>query len=95
MISLYLGWSGFQGVRFLLPVIVCQTLTFSGLNTFSTPGKLTDLVQTNPANFKKKGCEKPSFLLTSGITKQPKTLLVSMAGKEVIKGPRDNPKQIH
>nr|DAN92595.1 MAG TPA: Leucophaea maderae tachykinin-related peptide [Caudoviricetes sp.] len=26
MISLYLGWSGFQGVRFLLPVIVCQTL---------------------------------------------------------------------
>lgn len=48
-----------------LSVIVCQTLTFSGLNTFSTPDKLTDLVQTNPANFKKKGCEKPSFLSIS------------------------------
>jgi hypothetical protein len=34
-------------------------------NTFSIPDKLTDLVQTKPANFKKKGCETPSFLLIS------------------------------
>lgn len=59
MISLYLGWNGFQGVRFLLPVIVCRTLTFSGLNTFSTLDKLTDLVQTNPANLRKKDVKHP------------------------------------
>jgi hypothetical protein len=34
--------------------LVCQTLTFSGLNTFSTLDKLTDLVQTKPSKFKKK-----------------------------------------
>ena len=28
-----------------VPVIVCQTLTLSGLNTFSTSDKLTDLVK--------------------------------------------------
>lgn len=33
-----------------LSVIVCQTLTFSGLNTFSTPDKLTDLVN-KPSKF--------------------------------------------
>nr|DAV05303.1 MAG TPA: hypothetical protein [Caudoviricetes sp.]DAZ17670.1 MAG TPA: hypothetical protein [Caudoviricetes sp.] len=47
-------------------------------NTFLTPDKLTDLVQTKPSKFKKKGCEKPSFLLISCITKKPKILLVSM-----------------
>jgi hypothetical protein len=44
------------------------------LDTFSTPSKLTDLAQTNPANFKKKGCEKASFLLISCITKKAKDL---------------------
>nr|DAE71426.1 MAG TPA: hypothetical protein [Caudoviricetes sp.] len=39
------------------------------MNTFLTPDKLTDLVQTNPANLRKKGCETPSFLLISCITK--------------------------
>lgn len=78
-----------QEVRFLLPAIVCQTLKIKKMklknkyrflvdwtlfNTFLTPDKLTDLVQINPANFKKKGCEKPSFLLISCITKIAKDL---------------------
>nr|DAT59225.1 MAG TPA: hypothetical protein [Caudoviricetes sp.] len=32
-------------------------------DTFSTPDKLTDLVQTKPSKFKKKGCEKSLFLI--------------------------------
>jgi len=34
-------------------------------NTFLTPGKLTDLAQTKPSKFKKKGCENTSFLSIS------------------------------
>nr|DAY83682.1 MAG TPA: hypothetical protein [Caudoviricetes sp.] len=55
--------------------LLCQSLSvkntlkmdidFSGLNTFSTPSKLTDLAQQKPGKYKKKGCEKPSFLLIS------------------------------
>nr|DAX36306.1 MAG TPA: hypothetical protein [Caudoviricetes sp.] len=33
------------------------------MNTFSTSDKLTDLVQTKPSKFKKKGCEKHLFLI--------------------------------
>lgn len=69
MISLYLGWNGCSrgsiplashclsslkiknGYRFL----VAWTL----FNTFSTPDKLTDLVQTNPANLRKKDVKHP------------------------------------
>lgn len=40
-------------------------IDFSGLNTFSTPSKLTDLAQTNPANLRKKDVKKASFLLIS------------------------------
>jgi len=65
-------------------------IDFSGLNTFSTPSKLTDLAQNKPSKFKKKGCEKPSFLLISCITKKPKTLLVSMARRGWQQSPRTN-----
>lgn len=98
MISLYLGWNGFQGVRFLLPVIVCQKYTkkrikiLSGLNTLFNTGQADRPCPNKPSKFKKKGCEKTSFLLISCITKKPKILLVSMARKAVLKGLRNTPR---
>nr|DAJ48107.1 MAG TPA: hypothetical protein [Caudoviricetes sp.] len=53
------------------------------MNTFSTPSKLTDFAQTKPSKFKKKGCEKASFLLISCITKKAKDLAGVLARKEV------------
>lgn len=88
-----------QGVRFLLPVIVCQKNTLKNgyrflvawtlFNTFSTPSKLTDLAQTNPANLRKKDVKKP-LSYRCRITKKAKDLAGVLARKEVIKGPRTN-----
>ena len=72
-----------NGYRFL----VAWTL----FNTFSTPSKLTDLAQTNPANLRKKDVKNP-LSYRCRITKKPKILLVSMARKEVIKGLRNTPR---
>lgn len=89
MISLYLGWNGYsRGSIPLASYCLSNTknkkmklknkyrflVAWTLFNTFLTPDKLTDLVQINPANFKKKGCEKPSFLLISCITKIAKDL---------------------
>lgn len=102
MISLYrrLEWllKGFDSSCQSLSVkntLKNKQIDFSGLNTFRhffNTNKLTDLAQTKPSKFKKKGCEKPSFLLMSCITKKAKDLAGVNARKEVIKGPRDNPK---
>lgn len=64
MILSIAGWDGFKGFD-----SSCQSLSvkntlkmdidFSGLNTFSTPSKLTDLAQTNPANLRKKDVKNP------------------------------------
>lgn len=74
MISISQAGMVAQGVRFLLPVIVCQTLKnrkkiLSGLNTLFNTGQADRPCSNKPSKFKKKGCEKPSFLLISCITK--------------------------
>lgn len=62
------------------------------MNTFSTPDKLTDLVQTNPANLRKKDVKTLFLIDIIALQKKPKILLVSMARKEVIKGLRNTPR---
>jgi hypothetical protein len=65
MISLYLGWNGC--IRGSIPLAShCLSNTknrkidFKWLeHTFSTTDKLTDLVQTNPANLRKKDVKNP------------------------------------
>lgn len=75
MISISQAGMVAQGVRFLLPVIVCQTLKnrkkiLSGLNTLFNTGQADRPCSNKPSKFKKKGCEKHLFLIDIALLKQ-------------------------
>lgn len=70
-------------------------IDFSGLNTFSTPSKLTDLAQTNPANLRKKDVKHPLSYRYRITNQKPKILLVSWLEGGGNKAQETTQKQIH